>query len=221
VKSKSQPLKVEALLDEGTLNPTPEKVRDPKFRETEFFDPRDIVQVRYEMLRRVSMENASVVRPCCPRPELRVMDRRRGCAGSRAAAGAWRHGLSGEPRFLMLGGRLRVKGGRSRRTESRRRNRVGGAGNPRTPLIPGNAPPRARAGHRSSSSRALLRSLSAFRRRVVARPRGVFGIELDTVQDCLCRYMHPNLSPVLQFIGRVPEEVDGDSDAPKGRPGGP
>jgi transposase len=60
VKSKSQPLKVEALLDEGTLNPTPEKVRDPKFRETEFFDPRDIVQVRYEMLRRVSIENASV-----------------------------------------------------------------------------------------------------------------------------------------------------------------
>jgi transposase len=42
------------------LNPTPEKVRDPKFRETEFFDPRDIVQVRYEMLRRVSIENASV-----------------------------------------------------------------------------------------------------------------------------------------------------------------
>ncbi len=60
MKSKSQPLKVEALLDEGTLNPTPEKVRDPKFRETEFFDPRDIVQVRYEMLRRVSIENASV-----------------------------------------------------------------------------------------------------------------------------------------------------------------
>jgi transposase len=60
VKSKSQPLKVKALLEEGTLNPTPEKVRDPKFRETEFFDPRDIVQVRYEMLRRVSIENASV-----------------------------------------------------------------------------------------------------------------------------------------------------------------
>ena len=60
MKSKSQPLKVEALLDEGTLNLTPEKVRDPKFRETEFFDPRDIVQVRYEMLRRVSIENASV-----------------------------------------------------------------------------------------------------------------------------------------------------------------
>jgi transposase len=35
-------------------------VRDRKFQENEFFDPRDIVQVKYEMLRRVSIENASV-----------------------------------------------------------------------------------------------------------------------------------------------------------------
>lgn len=60
VMSKSKPPKVEALLAEGTLNLTPDEVRDPKFRETEFFDPRDIVQVKYEMLRRVSVENASV-----------------------------------------------------------------------------------------------------------------------------------------------------------------
>jgi transposase len=52
--------KAKALLTEGTLNATPEKVRDPKFREGEFFDPRDAVQVKYEMLRRVSVENASV-----------------------------------------------------------------------------------------------------------------------------------------------------------------
>lgn len=52
--------KTDVLLEEGTLNPTPEKVRDPKFRESEFFDPRDTVQVKYEMLRRVSAENASV-----------------------------------------------------------------------------------------------------------------------------------------------------------------
>jgi len=54
--------KAQALLDEGTLNPAPEKVRDPKFREGEFFDPRDIVQVKYEMLRRVIAEDASVTR---------------------------------------------------------------------------------------------------------------------------------------------------------------
>jgi transposase len=52
--------KADVLLAEGTLNPVPEKVRDPKFREGEFFDPRDAVQVKYEMLRRVSVENVSV-----------------------------------------------------------------------------------------------------------------------------------------------------------------
>jgi transposase len=52
--------KADVLLEEGTLNPAPEKVRDPKFREDEFFDPRDAVQVKYEMLRRVSIENALV-----------------------------------------------------------------------------------------------------------------------------------------------------------------
>jgi transposase len=59
-KHDSKRSKAEALLDEGTLNRAPEKVRDPKFREGEFFDPRDAVQVKYEMLRRVSIENASV-----------------------------------------------------------------------------------------------------------------------------------------------------------------
>ena len=58
--SKTNPTKVKALLEEGTLNPSPDKVRDPKFRENEFFDPRDLVQVKYEMLRRVSIEKASV-----------------------------------------------------------------------------------------------------------------------------------------------------------------
>lgn len=52
--------KVRALVEEGTLNPAPEKVHDPKFRDSDFFDPRDIVQVKYELLRRVSVENASV-----------------------------------------------------------------------------------------------------------------------------------------------------------------
>jgi transposase len=52
--------KPESLLEEGTLNATPEKVRDPKFLANEFFDPRDLVQVKYEMLRRVSVEDAPV-----------------------------------------------------------------------------------------------------------------------------------------------------------------
>ena len=60
VKSRSKPPKLEALRQEGTLNPTPDEVHDPKFQDNEFFDPHDIVQVKYEMLRRVSVENASV-----------------------------------------------------------------------------------------------------------------------------------------------------------------
>jgi len=60
MKSKSKSLKLETLRQEGTLNPTPERVRDPGFQGNEFFDLHDIVQVKYEMLRRVSVENASV-----------------------------------------------------------------------------------------------------------------------------------------------------------------
>lgn len=60
VRNRSKPHKLEALREEGTLNPTPNEVRDPKFQDNEFFDPHDIVQVKYEMLRRVSIENASV-----------------------------------------------------------------------------------------------------------------------------------------------------------------
>lgn len=59
-KSRNQSPKAKALLEGGTLNPNPAKVRDPKFQQNEFFDARDLVQVRYEMLRRVSIENASV-----------------------------------------------------------------------------------------------------------------------------------------------------------------
>jgi len=59
-KHKSKSPKVTALLAEGTFNPAAEQVRDPKFREHDFFDPRDLVQVKYELLRRVSLEHASV-----------------------------------------------------------------------------------------------------------------------------------------------------------------
>lgn len=58
--SKRDSPKMKALREEGTLNPAPGKVRDRKFQENEFFDPHDVVQVKYEMLRRVSVEKASV-----------------------------------------------------------------------------------------------------------------------------------------------------------------
>lgn len=52
--------KTAALVANGTLNPFPDKVADEKFQVGEFFDPRDIVQVKYEMLRRVLVDRASV-----------------------------------------------------------------------------------------------------------------------------------------------------------------
>lgn len=59
-KNDAARAKAAALREEGTLNAAPEKVGDPKFQHSEFFDPRDIVQVKYEMLRRVGVERASV-----------------------------------------------------------------------------------------------------------------------------------------------------------------
>ena len=44
--------KTQRLQQSGTLNPSPEKVVDPLFADSEFFDPRDLLQVRYEMVRR-------------------------------------------------------------------------------------------------------------------------------------------------------------------------
>lgn len=52
--------KEDSLKKEGTLNTSPEKIKASGFQEGEFFDPRDIVQVKYEMLRRVRMENSTV-----------------------------------------------------------------------------------------------------------------------------------------------------------------
>jgi hypothetical protein len=52
--------KRDVLIEEGAFNPAPDKVLDPKFRGGEFFDPRDAVQVKYEMLRRVSIDKLSI-----------------------------------------------------------------------------------------------------------------------------------------------------------------
>jgi transposase len=52
--------KSEALRRAGALNRHAERVRDARFAEGAFFDARDLVQVKYEMLRRVRAEGASV-----------------------------------------------------------------------------------------------------------------------------------------------------------------
>lgn len=52
--------KPEALAAHGALHPRPETVGDELFQDSDFFDPRDLVQVKYEMLRRVHRGGASV-----------------------------------------------------------------------------------------------------------------------------------------------------------------
>ena len=53
--------KTESLKKYGALNPHPQKVAEKTFSDSalEFFDPRDLVQVKYEMLRVVEKENRS------------------------------------------------------------------------------------------------------------------------------------------------------------------
>ena len=52
--------KVAALRESRCLNPHPEQVTDETFVAEEFFDARDAVQVKYEMVRRVSVDGAPV-----------------------------------------------------------------------------------------------------------------------------------------------------------------
>jgi len=54
--------KVEALRARRSLNPRPEAVSDPAFESSEFLDARDLVQVKYEMVRRVRVDKAPVSR---------------------------------------------------------------------------------------------------------------------------------------------------------------
>ncbi len=61
-RSSRRDAKVEALRAAGALHPRPQAVRDPLFESHEFFDPRDLVQVRYEMLRRVDVDGQPVGR---------------------------------------------------------------------------------------------------------------------------------------------------------------
>ena len=52
--------KIQALRASGTLHPDPETVKDELFAQYEFFDPRDQVQVKYEMVRRHLLDGKPV-----------------------------------------------------------------------------------------------------------------------------------------------------------------
>ena len=59
--------KLALLRQSHTLHPHPDQVRDPLFTSgSPFFDPRDLVQVKYELLRRVWVGHGSGSLPLSP-----------------------------------------------------------------------------------------------------------------------------------------------------------
>lgn len=58
--SPDHPQKRQTLRRHGTLNPHPDAVRHSLFRNSDFFDSDDLVQVKYEMLRQVHIDNGSI-----------------------------------------------------------------------------------------------------------------------------------------------------------------
>src|SRR6266536_6361662 len=59
---RAQDPKVEALRAQRSLNPRPQAVSDEAFSASEFLDARDLVQVKYEMVRRVRVDGDAVSR---------------------------------------------------------------------------------------------------------------------------------------------------------------
>ncbi len=59
-KAKPSDPKTDALRQRACLNQHAEKVTDPLFAESDFFDARDLVQVKYEMVRRVRVDGQPV-----------------------------------------------------------------------------------------------------------------------------------------------------------------
>jgi hypothetical protein len=75
-KTKAPDPKVDALRQQASLNPHPQRVSDPLFAPGDFFDRRDLIQVKYEMVRRVRADGQSVAQSakafCSPRSAVRA-----------------------------------------------------------------------------------------------------------------------------------------------------
>ncbi|HKB42471.1 MAG TPA: hypothetical protein VKD72_38950 [Gemmataceae bacterium] len=53
--------KTHFLAQRGALHPHPERVQDGLFRGSTFFDPHDLIQVRYEMVRRFRVDGHAAI----------------------------------------------------------------------------------------------------------------------------------------------------------------
>jgi transposase len=58
--AKEADAKLKVLREQGCLHARPEKVIDGLFQQSDFFDPRDLIQVKYEMLRRVRVDREPI-----------------------------------------------------------------------------------------------------------------------------------------------------------------
>ena len=61
IDSRQRARRRQALSAQGASHPHPDAVTDPLFGDSAFFDPNDLVQVKYEMLRSVQKEGRAVV----------------------------------------------------------------------------------------------------------------------------------------------------------------
>ncbi len=101
--ARSEDPKVAALREARVLNPRPEAVTDEAFAAEEFLDPRDLVQVKYEMVRRVRVEgeevSATAARFGFSRPSWYAAARALDAAGCRGCcrSGRGRAGLTSSP----------------------------------------------------------------------------------------------------------------------------
>lgn len=63
-QKNSEPSKIDALKRNGTFNKRAKTVQDDLFVENDFFDPQDLLQVKYEMLRRAGIDGQSITEVC-------------------------------------------------------------------------------------------------------------------------------------------------------------
>lgn len=59
--SRQRTRRHQVLQAQGAAHPHPQAVTDPLFQDSAFFDPNDLVQVKYEMLRSVEKDGRAVV----------------------------------------------------------------------------------------------------------------------------------------------------------------
>ena len=60
MKQNDQDQKLKVLKQHGVLHKRHEQITDELFRQGDFFDPRDLVQVKYEMLRRINKDKKTI-----------------------------------------------------------------------------------------------------------------------------------------------------------------